>query len=1391
MYQACTRVLDSTSITTSCAGKFIDEVTEGLVVVKHDVLELYSLPGIVDGNGVQLTSVYNVSQAIESVLAVRFPGYDIDCLVLAFAEAKLSVLKWNHSRHEFETISLHLLDDPVMILEKEPSDEVRGRIQLYLDPGSVVGGRSAECILALVHQRFLFVIPFAKSTSDPALEIMGGGGNDVACEYPLGQAMLVDLHSHNMRGIPDISFVDGYYTPTIMILHEDEQSWAGRLKMALGDDGQVVEKKSLTMCASVLSITLSGDGKIDVSNIPIATKLPYNVYKLVPLQTEPYGAMVIGINTVLHISKNEQSGYAVHVNNFGRDEFLSDPALQMPFAEGYLKHNDKRITLYSEPGKNTSTPVRFILCLANARIIPLDENNLFTVLASGEAIVIKVNRQGTVVSDISVGLCSGLANLTAHPVEGSEQLPSCPIPSCLSKIGDYIFVGSRMGDSVLLRKDDESFSKVLTFQNTGPITDLSLGDSSVEPPDEVQLPMKETFPTPSLGMSAVVPIHLKPSTKKEFQEKHTSMEVVATTGRGKDGAVCILQRSVKPLVLCKYDAPCEGVFSLKYNFGQKRKLGEEVVERTEVESKQHQCVFVSGISNTSVLRVLDEDLVESSAAPFLRDETTLFACNINTDLPAEDTRNAICQVTRTSAIICDDQESFYRFDFLDEGTASVHQAFGKGRCVICFMTDGTLRIISATYVSLADEPDQPVKLQVDVRTPEIPDVLSYGFITACSLSSVPCNDPFFCTNDVKPGQVPPSEELSDILTVVTIGGVLFLYRVSDWELLKSFPNLLDLPQILTPEGIKSEASPSNLHVVDIFLGRVDPLDSMPHLMMMTSDDQLYGYKGFYHHGLLFSKISHAFGERRAETANHPTAPPKLSCVDQSMELYVKKHGESNTISNIFAVTPQQPRIFQFRGVMGNDGLFIRSSQGGSWVFSEKTHIRVHPMVKMAGVKSFAALNTPSCKNGFAIATEEGIKLMLLTWHKRMNFKSPWPTRKILLRGSPKQIVFDPVLRTYTLVVAYESPFKPVKTAFDSETDIFLENINEKVPKEITSAEGIPTPMNGRYELQLYSALSWKPFTGVGKLKENEKVLACTSVTLKRPEGYGSGDRDRRRDRGSSSQMSTFQAVGTAFPISEDIPCRGRILLLRVRVGRARDDRVLEIEHEISTKGPVTAITSSGGYLFAAVAGKIYVYVYDWNKKTLDFVSWAESRMYTSNLTSIKNLILAGDLFQSVQMHRWTESGHQLTPLAKDVNSLSSSCCEFIVDRGVLTTVLFDDNGNISTYSYDPATSQQILQPLSDIFIGTSTTRAIRLRTFHIPSSHESDVLRQGLNFYYFIIILNRSKANLFLQLNKTGNRVALLFGTHEGALYTLQPIMEHTHRDLHVCYIYCLLDSLK
>eukprot|EP01059_Diplonema_ambulator_P032835 TRINITY_DN6630_c0_g1_i1.p1 TRINITY_DN6630_c0_g1~~TRINITY_DN6630_c0_g1_i1.p1 ORF type:complete len:1420 (+),score=496.72 TRINITY_DN6630_c0_g1_i1:85-4344(+) len=1335
MYQAFNKILESSSVTCSCYGSLRHEGEMNLVVAKHDVLEVYTLNEEAN-HALILESVYPMGMSVDAMQTVQFPGHRRDFLVLAFVEAKITVLYWDLEENLLKVKSLHLLEEPSLAGEREPDHEVAPTVHLRIDPGGP--GRPAQCLVILVNRRFLFILPFARPVG--SLDWGGSSASTVAPEFPLERPGLIDLQADmGLTGIRDIAFVDGYFRPTVMVLHEAEQTWAGRLKLTLGDEGKVVERKSLTMAVSVVSLTLS-NGKIDSSNRLIASKLPYNAFALVPLRYEPYGALILGANTILHVS-HEQSAYGIHLNAYGEDELTSDPASQAHVTMGVLKDSNNA---------PISVKPRLVMSLAGAKCVSLPGPELysFLALASGDVCAIKVsrNKQNGLVSDICIKLLDGMLPLPCVP-KPPVSLPSCPAPSTLCCFGRYLFVGSASGDSMLLRRSEDvstplAFSKVLTLLNTGPVVDAVLGDSSIDLRDQDD--DTEVFPTPSLGaVTSAAPIHLTPTIDRTFAERHATMEIVAATGKGKDGAVCILNRTIKPFTLCSHQMDIAACFALSFAVNQnkgnpnKRKRDED--EKDKADPTCHNYLVITTGGKQTIVMKAGKELAETDTP--LLNEQTVFAASLVKD-------QMVMQITTTQVLVCDTNTKVNCDLFAIPGEqlspdVTAHQACHEGTTAAILMSNGTVRVAKAYYAK-TDEAEEEL-LQLEMKVPPLPTG-PLGFVTAISMCSVAANDPFFFpTADIK--------ETTDTVTLITLAwrtGTVQILDLAKWEVLFTFHGMLGVPDVATTDAPHSNNEEPFLE--GIWMGKVDPADSAPHLLFVTSEDFLYSYKAYmYNNTLRWAKVSSGLSAGRRAEGTGPTA--KLNELTTKLRTII----ENGVLTSVFDVTPQQPRIQAFSNIFGNDGIFVRSCRGGLWGFSERGHLRLHDMSHMAPVHSMTPLNIPCCKTGFALATATGLKIMQLTWHKRMNFKAPWPTRKILLRSSPHKIVFDGQHRTYTLVVSTEHPFKPTKTAFDSEADAFITEMESESKKEVSPDQGIPIPTNGRYELLLYSAFSWKPFTCVA-LKENEQVLTFTSVQLSKTVDPFAHLRQAMPDMPAAKrEVITLQVCGTGFPVSEDIPCRGRIILLRVRVGRTRDDRVLEIEHEVSTKGPVTAITSSESFIFAAVAAKIHVYGYEWNKKKLNLVAWCDVRMYTSSLSFFRKYVLVGDLFNSVQVLRWSEIGHTLTPLARDTNKLPVTSCEFQSERGTLGMICADSYGNISTFYYDPTLSSALLQPFSDIFIDTVINKMIRLRTF-LPQTAGD------------------------LRMMQPGHQTALLFGTKSGSLCVLQPVSEGTHRDLHWLY---------
>eukprot|EP00755_Sulcionema_specki_P025103 Sspe_Gene.82556::Locus_54106_Transcript_1_1_Confidence_1.000_Length_3645::g.82556::m.82556/K14401/CPSF1, CFT1; cleavage and polyadenylation specificity factor subunit 1 len=1194
MYQGFRTVLPASSVEGCCHGAFMGPGSNNLLVSKHNILELYT---VVEGDchPMILEKSTPLTQSIEAVERVRFPGREHDSVVVAFGEAKLSVMHWDPAKNDFEVTALHFLEEQYMQTEKKGLYNTESHLLLRVDPGGK--GRSSQCLVLLVHRRFLFVLPFNQPSS-------GWGDSDSTAgvpKYPLQKGGLVDLANMDLAGVRDITFVEGYYQPTLMVLHEVEQTWAGRLVIVTGDDqNKTTEKKMLTVAATALTLSLTGT--IECTNTPITTKIPYNAHKLVALQSEPYGALIVASNSLMHVSSSEHAGYAVHVNNYGKEEFESDTGLTMPFGEAVLKDDQgEPITIHADPRYPSSPAVRLCLDLTNCCLSYVSQNNYLLTTSGGDALLLTVVIKSDNVGDLVLQTARGLSlpQFLGGYSEGLVQLPS---PSCTATLtgsrGRYVFIGSRMGDSVMLcvpNLTPPTFCEVTKFLSYAPIVHMAVGDSAITTPPQNSdnaVIDDELFPAPSLVETKAVELNPVKSDERPFGEKVKTTEVVAATGRDRDGAVCVLSRTIKPLALLTHAMPCKGVWSItdpRKAPGPKRNLEGEFVRSDGSPVGITDYLVMTDPTNTTVLECRDDDLVEvkeEGVAPLLmlKVQTVLVANVLD--------GKCVVQVTKTQVYLTDFAKQTYQLSIGDvltdtqhevSQTVRVHTAYATNERILLLMTDGTLRLVSMGFLEIEGEE----KLRATITLPPL-DVHRFGFVTACYLAEVSASDSY-----LSPRRSPGGPRT--VAVVVTIKGVLQLYDVEQWTLLFNTNNIFNYPSILRQHSqlappvdtsridyVSMLPPPSTEHVVGVYVGHVSSKDIYPHLLLLTSADELHCYRAFNFTNptdrlpsaslpnLHFEKTVHNYLSKMPEAGTivgaRVRAPDPANAIqvvaDEDDEEGQDGGGRRGGVSDVFVDTPQQPRMTAFTGIHNSEGVYIRAGQGGGMAFSDRNHLRVHPFASQGShAKGFAPLSTPFCPQGFTLGTTYALKVMRLSWRQDMEFAAPWPILKIPLSCSPHHVVYSTAFRTYTVVVSERRPFKPVKTAFDCETDVFLEGDTESTMKEVSPTSGIPVPLGDRYELRLYSSSSWKPFVSI-PLAENETVLAAEAVQLSKTKFI------------TPDSMVELQAFGTAFAISEDVPCRGRLLLYRVRSGNSRFSRELQFEGEAMTKGPVTAITAT-------------------------------------------------------------------------------------------------------------------------------------------------------------------------------------------------------------------------
>ncbi|KAH9636042.1 hypothetical protein HF086_016916 [Spodoptera exigua] len=218
----------------------------------------------------------------------------------------------------------------------------------------------------------------------------------------------------------------------------------------------------------------------------------------------------------------------------------------------------------------------------------------------------------------------------------------------------------------------------------------------------------------------------------------------------------------------------------------------------------------------------------------------------------------------------------------------------------------------------------------------------------------------------------------------------------------------------------------------------------------------------------------------------------------------------------------------------------------------------------APVASFAAFHNTNCPQGFLyFNAKSSLRISALPTH--LSYDAAWPVRKVPLRVTPHFVTFHLESKTYCLVASTSTP----TTSF-------------------------PYPHQEKFFVTLFSPVSWEiiPNTRI-ELDDWEHVTCLKNVSL--------------------------SYEGT----SEDITSRGRIIIYDIidvvpEPGQPLTKNRFKELYAKEQKGPVTALTQVLGYLISAVGQK--------------------------------NLVLVADVYKSISLLRYQAQHRTLSLVSRDLRS---------------------------------------------------------------------------------------------------------------------------------------------
>ncbi|KAI3735197.1 hypothetical protein L6452_14687 [Arctium lappa] len=1312
-----------------------------LIVTAANVLELYVVRVQEDGNNankdsaslaqpqrggvmaglsgasLELVCSYRLHGNVESVGVLssgaeeRTGGRRRDSIILTFEDAKISVLEFDDSVYGLRTSSMHCFEGPQWLhLKKGRESFARGPL-IKVDP-------LGRCAGVLVYGLQMIILKAAEAGGLAGDDGASSTGGSVSAR--IQSSYMISLRDLDVKHVKDFIFVHGYIEPVLVILHEKELTWAGRLPY-----------KHHTCLISALSISTT------LKQHPLiwsATNLPHDAYKLLAVPSPIGGVLVVCANTVHYHSQSAScilalNNYAVPVDS-------------------------------SQEMSRSSFNVE--LDAANATWLSNDVAMLST--KSGELLLLTLVHDGRIVQKLDLSKSKASVLTSGITTVGSS----------------FFFLGSRLGDSLLVQFHCGSSSSMLTpgakeevgdiegdipstkrlrrsssdaLQDMANDEELSLYGSDLNNAQSAQKTFSFTVRDSLINVGPLKDfsygLRMNADPNATGVAKQSNYELVCCSGHGKNGALCVLQRSIRPEVITQEAIPgCKGLWTVYH----KNSRNQAEHSKTAAEDDEyHAYLIISLESRTMVLQTVSnlEEVTEN--VDYFVQGSTIYAGNLFG-------RRRVIQVYSRGARILDGafmtQDLSFRATNSEAATNSQNSAVSSVSIadpyVLLMMTDGSIQLLVGDPSTCTMSINNLAVFQSSKKS-----------ITACALYHDRGTEPWLRTTSTDAwlltgvgeaieGPDGTPHDQGDIYCVLCYeSGTLEIYDVPNFSCVFSVDSFVsgriylgdDLFQESSDDSQKLSKNSEgaghgrkdnnqNLKVVELAMHRWPGENTRPFLFGILADGTILCYHAYLYEGLENASKSEVVSIQSSSNPSGASASRLKNLRFSRVPL------DTYTREEMSAETPF-PRITMFKNVGGYPGFFLSGSRP-TWFMKFRERLRIHPQLCDGPIIAFTVLHNMYCNHGFIYVTSQGT-LKICQLPSLLSYDNYWPVQKIPLKATPHQVTYFAEKNLYPLIVSVPV-LKPVNQVLSSMVD---QEGGHQIEHDNLNLDGTYTVEE--FEVRILepenSGGQWQT-KGTIRMQSSENALTVRVVTLSNT---------------TTRENVTLLAIGTAYVQGEDVAARGRVLLFSVDSTSESSQAAVSEVYSKEMKGAISALASIQGYLLVASGPKVILH--KWTGSELSGVAFFDAPpLYVVSLNIVKNFILLGDIHKSIYFLSWKEQGSQLTLLAKDFGSLDCFATEFLIDGSTLSLMVSDDQKNVQIFYYAPKVSEswkgQKLLSRAEFHVGAHVTKFLRLQM--LPAS---------------------DRTNAPAGSDKT-NRFALMFGTLDGSIGCIAPLDELTFRRL-------------
>ena len=1372
--------LPPSAVTASLEGKFLPDrngqVSPTLLVVTGHVITLYTTQPQEgkDESATKLKYVQSLTLAAppSGIQRLRLPRDSIDSVVLSFDHDYVSVVRFNSIASTFDTVALFHLGEQT--IPPGPSDV----------PPILRADPQGRCIVVLSRRRYLFMIPVAldaaageanaptspvdaddnwgdeddydeasakvsnqKTSSAPAT-LDEALLSSVCCPSAangyqnFGHPRFTDLSTTMpaCQNIRDVQFIAAASTnPTLAFLCEKDPTWAGRTRVVEWTTRQT--QTTLLTCsvfwasfdpsAPLKEVTTSSGIPSTLSLVALGetTYLPHNATHLTPFTVPGCddAVLVQCMNSVVYCER--ASAFGCYLNKHGEQEAASVRTSTVNWRPVNRPRHHASFDVALVP----SDSITFQLAPAKA---------LLSCPVTGAVHILTVHVSGKTVDSISL-----------------EAIGVAPIMSCCSRITTTaVFLGSAVGDSLVATINLQASPPRIVpwahavLRSYGPFVSSDVGDfvtpdntAGVRSLDSSEQEVIASNGGPYARLLKVGGLQADPPTPftphRFLLQKN---DFVGVCGKGAGGQVVIGRQNARLIERTRQNLDCISAFVIN-DTPASALPGEKRPRDDGKEEVQH--LLLATATGTTVIKVTNRFApLPVAENPYNVASRTILA-------------QALTGATDFSPVVVQVCEHTVTFIF------GLPQANGDKPSAVTSLPiadtlDTTITsavVIGKAVVALLLSTNQIALLAIPERGGEMPSFVHVPWaenVTAICEATIASGDPprlflFFANGDLKSCQLDQDGSSSPLLSATSsiprfnqlhsrIRGGVPLEGEADISIK---PRIASAPQ---PSVVEARFC--------LFRGKDGAIDDMRRLVVILEDGEVCVYDATPSSGPVEAgfvpidlfKQYQGFLDNEFEEGKHMTLE------ERKQQMNLASTTLAQEVTDKYRRRSQ--RIVPFANVGGVSGAYVCGRR--PVLLTTRMGKLVHHGVGSQGpVRGMSPLNCPLVPNGL-VTLEEG-SMVLATLDPSFDYAEDWCISRHKLQCTPHFVGYHSISRTCFVVTSVPVPFRPKRAKFDVELQVAADEegmtsyTNVPVPQPehpfIPRSAGIPTPTTDAYKVRLFSvAPHWKAEDEIA-LEENELVMCAATVSLRLEKESGT-------ESGVPAGTMTVIAVGTAFPLGEDVTCRGRLLLLRPVAKNG--SKLLSIFHIENCKGPVTALTSLDNYLVATVGAVVKMYAYDISRDRLATALLAHGSNFVHKLVGFKQkYLLVGDLFQSVALSRVNIADHDVKAVARHALDLELAAADILYDKSDFSIVAADVKGTVVLLNFEPRVdhkgdvAEARLVEQADIRLASPVTSTLRFRA------------------------VNNKKTELL-------DSCFVLLATSSGEIGTLHPLSERHHRTL-------------